>query len=277
MDTIITYDDFVKKLNDKVKSDEDFCYELLVTVIKNPNRYTGIFRLSNAKTKLVQNVTQSREIKFGDFMEDIITDYFGMLGYKNINKIIGVDEEGNTLNADQVFTKGNVLYLIEQKIRDDHDSTKKRGQFLNFRKKLELLKYDYLDKHLIAIMWFIDDSLKKNKKYYKSEADKVSYNNVEIKIMYGGELFDDLFDNSDVWNEINSHLSKNKEDRNDEVLTIPDFDTSNEMFEALKKLKKSNKTLFKKLVSDKGEYIQLRKELFPTGFNIRKVINEKGE
>ena len=59
---MIDYADFVSRLNAKVKSDEDFYVELLKTVIKSPHRYTGIFRLTNAKTKLIQNVTQSREI-----------------------------------------------------------------------------------------------------------------------------------------------------------------------------------------------------------------------
>ena len=121
------YSYFIGKLNERIKSDDSFNFELLKTVIKNPNRYTGIFRLSNAKTKLIQNVTQSREIKFDDFMEDIVTDYISMMGYKNLSKNIGNDEDGNALSADQVFTKGNTVFLIEQKIRDDHDSTKKRG------------------------------------------------------------------------------------------------------------------------------------------------------
>lgn len=80
------YEEFKRKLDEKIKSDDDFYYELLVTVIKNPNRYTGIFRLSNAKTKLVQNVTQSREIKFGDFMEEIVTDYIELIGKTNHEK-----------------------------------------------------------------------------------------------------------------------------------------------------------------------------------------------
>lgn len=127
---IKTYNEFINLLNKKIKSDEQFVYELLITVIKNPNRYTGIFRLSNAKTKLIQNVTQSREIKFGDFMEEIITDYIFDMGYKNIDKNIGCDEEGNALSADQVFIKDKTLYLIEQKIRDDHDSTKKEDNIV---------------------------------------------------------------------------------------------------------------------------------------------------
>ena len=50
---MIDYADFVSRLNAKVKSDEDFYVELLKTVIKSPHRYTGIFRLTNAKTKLI--------------------------------------------------------------------------------------------------------------------------------------------------------------------------------------------------------------------------------
>ena len=156
---ILTYEYFVEKLNAKIKTDADFCYELLNTVIDNPHRYTGIFRLSNAKTKLVQNVTQSREIKFGDFMEEIVTTYIDKMGYENLNKSIGTDEQGNALSADQVFVRDDTVYLIEQKIRDDHDSTKKRGQYDNFRRKYRLLERLYPTKRINATMWFIDDSL----------------------------------------------------------------------------------------------------------------------
>lgn len=153
---MIDYADFVSRLNAKVKSDEDFYVELLKTVIKSPHRYTGIFRLTNAKTKLIQNVTQSREIKFGDFMEEIVTEYIALMGYHNLDKNIGNDDAGNALSADQVFEKGNGTYLIEQKIRDDHDSTKKRGQFEDFWKKYTLLKSKYPHRKIIASMWFID-------------------------------------------------------------------------------------------------------------------------
>ena len=111
------YENFAQELSDKIKSDDEFYYELLITVIENPRRYTGIFRVSNAKTKLIQNVTQSREIKFGDFMEDVITCYIAEMGYENLDKKIS-----DNLEADQLFTDGNTIYLIEQKMRDDHDN-----------------------------------------------------------------------------------------------------------------------------------------------------------
>lgn len=268
---IKSYEHFIEKLNLKIKSNEDFYYELLETVVSNPNRYTGVFRLSNAKTKLLQNVTQSREIKFGDFMEDIITEYIGELGYVNLDKNIGCDDEGNALSADQVFYDENCIYLIEQKIRDDHDSTKKRGQYQNFRKKFTLLKKNYPNKKVVAVMWFIDGSLVKNKNYYIEEANNDFVEGVDINIYYGGTLFQNLFNRVDVWDEIVSYLKRNKTERSNEILTIPDFDTSEEMLIAIKKLKSNKPILYNKLISQKPEYIQLRAELFPTNDNLSKI------
>ena len=266
---IKTYEYFIDSLYRRIKNDDAFVYELLVTVVKNPNRYTGIFRLSNAKTKLIQNVTQSREIKFGDFMEEIVTEYIADMGYSNLDKSIGTDEDGNQLSADQVFRKGNTVYLIEQKIRDDHDSTKKRGQYENFRKKFSLLKRRFPNCNVNATMWFIDDSLVKNKNYYLSEARAERVSGVDINIMYGGVLFADLFGCPDVWQEICSYLLRNKQERTNEVLNIPDFDTSPEIKLAVQKLKRNEPTLYRKLTSNQPEYVQLRNELFPTGTNLR--------
>ena len=35
------------------------------------------------------------------------------------------------------------IFLIEQKVRDDHDSTKKRGQYNNFINKIRAIKNKY--------------------------------------------------------------------------------------------------------------------------------------
>ena len=276
-DDLISYEDFKAKLDAKITSDDDFYYELLVNVIKYPLRYTGIFRLSNAKTKLLQNVTQSHEIKFGDFLEDIVTEYLAIVKYNNIDKNIGADEEGNQLSADQIFEKNSTYYLVEQKIRDDHDSTKKRGQFDNFRKKCLRLKRTYPGSPVIAVMWFIDDSLMKNKKYYEDEIKKNQEENVEMHIAYGGALFTDgLLKHPEVWDELCRHLSNNKSERKEEVLSIPDFDTSPEMRQALNRLQQENPTLLKKLLSDSPQYKQLRMELFPTMSNLSEFQGTAG-
>lgn len=261
---IKNYEDFADELNTKIKSDDDFYYELLITVIKNPQRYTGIFRVSNAKTKLIQNVTQSREIKFGDFMEDIITQYIAEIGCVNLDKNISP-----SLRADQLFRMDNVICLIEQKIRDDHDSTKKRRQYDNFRNKYSFLREKYPACEIKAVMWFIDDSLRKNRKYYLKRADTESEKSITIYILYGIELFTEIFSRPDVWEELCGHLAHNKRDRSNEVLSIPDFDTSPEILSALIRLKAEQKGLYSRLISSRPEYVQLRAELFPMSTNLQ--------
>lgn len=196
---IMSYDCFVNKLNEKIKFTNDFYVKLLETIIDNPSRYCGLFRLSNSKTKLVQNVTQSIEIKFGYFMEDIITDYIELIGYKNKVKDLGFDENGDRLNADQLFVKGNTIYLVEQKIRDDHDSTKKRAQFANLIKKIKLIKRNNPMFHLVASIWFVDDCFAKNKNFYKEEIDKNCYQDIKIYLFYGKEFFKILENGEIVW------------------------------------------------------------------------------
>lgn len=62
---------------------------------------------------------------------------------------------------DQCFKFNNKVYFIEQKIRDDHDSTKKRGQIENFEKKLNEMISKYGERNLVGISYFIGIKFKK--------------------------------------------------------------------------------------------------------------------
>ena len=257
----------------KINNNEDFLYNFLITVVSNPGRYIGAFRITNAESKLIQNIHQSCEIKFGDFMEELITEYISLMNYENMNKIFGEGADGKYLSADQLFFKDNNIFLIEQKMRDDHDSTKKRGQYENFKKKYEFLAKKFPNRTIVASMWFVDDILCKNKNYYLSKvAEDKGSANVKLNVFYGGELFDKLFERKDVWDEICSYLKKNKLERSSGVISIPSFDDSEEGLKLLKRLKAENEKIYKKLISDKKEYVQLREELFPTGKNLNKLI-----
>ena len=269
---IISYEHFIETLNRKIKSGDDFYLQLLKTVIDNPCRYCGLFRLSNAKMKLIQNVTQSKEIKFGDFMEEITTEYIGLLGYANQRKEIGRDENGDRLNADQVFILDNIFFLVEQKIRDDHDSTKKRGQFANFDKKVRLIKEQHPNMHIIAIMWFIDDSLTKNMNYYQRKMNECSYENTELHLYYGGEFFNSLQNGSLVWEELIRYLTRYRLENSQEIFAIPDFGTSEEMYNALLQL---SRKYWDKLLSDNPKYNLLRNEMFSSGDNLEKAIKNR--
>lgn len=197
-------------------------------------------------------------------MEDVFTEYIREMGFDLLDKNINSD-----LNADQLFTDKKEIFLIEQKVIDDHDSTKKRGQFDNLIRKIMALKEKYPNKKINACMWFCDDALKKNKKYYLERIDSNTDTLVTTKLYYGAEIFAELFKRMDVWQEIVSHLSKNKNERSKEILEVPDFDNSLEIKESLKKLKEQKPTLIKKLLSDKDKYKQLRAELFPSGETLK--------
>ncbi|GAA7762345.1 hypothetical protein JP0169_14860 [Helicobacter pylori] len=67
-----------------------------------------------------------------------------------------------SLELDQFATKDNTYYFIEQKMRDDHDNTKKIGQIDNFKRKLEALICHY-GGNIQGYFYFIDESLIKIK------------------------------------------------------------------------------------------------------------------
>jgi hypothetical protein len=94
---------------------------------------------------------------------------------------------------------------------------------------------------------------------------------VQKHILYGGQLFKKIFDRQDAWEEIVSYLERNKQERSNEILTIPDPDTSEEMLEALRMLKQEKPGLLRKLLSDNPTYELLRTELFPTGANLARL------
>lgn len=122
-------------------------------------------------------------------------------------------------------------------------------------------------------MWFTDPNHTKNKKYYTTEIEKIRLVDSQSRynLFYGESLFKEIFNRIDIWNELTNYLQKYKEERSTEILSVPSFDDSEEMFLALLKLKTEDTGLYKKLISNKEEYIQLRKELFPTQKNLNKI------
>ncbi len=185
------------------------------------------------KNQILQHLLQSHEIRFGDAMEELITEIIEDLGYRNLPKNIR-NSEGETLSIDQYFTNENTYYFIEQKVRDDHDSTKKRGQINNFEKKLEVLNNSH-GGNLIGIMYFIDPDLRKNQNFYVEKLREFSdFYGVELHLFYGRELFE-YFDSPQVWDDLIQWLKRWK----DELPELPEinFDENpEESFEEIKEL-----------------------------------------
>jgi hypothetical protein len=184
--------------------------------------------------------------------------------------------DGETLDIDQHFydRKNNKYYFVEQKVRDDHDSTKKRGQVDNFKKKHDLLKA----KHgkVTGIMYFIDPGLVKNRKYYLEEFEDMRKNGCDVLIFYGEDLF--KFLNADIiWSNIVKYLTDwKKEDH--QIMNI-NFDVNpEESFSEIKQLETSN---WKKIISIEELWTSgIMKELFREGKTLRMVVshlNKNGE
>ena len=265
---LIKYEEFLDLIKGKILSGDDLYDQILKNLIKSPERYTGLFRLSNPKNKMIQSLTHSIEIKLGDILEELIERYFSRLGFEVLQKRISVGNKNYLV--DQLITKNNNIYLIEQKIRDDHDSTKIDGQFNNFVNKTKAVKAKYETFDVFSIMWFIDDTFNKNRNYYISRLSKMESERFEL--LYGGELFE-YFNHGQIWDEIVEHLNIYRQELDPEVINIPDFGKSDVMLDALMRLSSNN---WNKLTSAKPIYQQLREELFSNGDNLIKAAKMRG-
>jgi flagellar biosynthesis regulator FlbT len=251
------YNQFKKTLNETIfeKSKAD----LIEKIAENPGRYIGLFRPTKPKAKILQNLLQSHEIRFGDAFEKIIEDYLIAKGCSMLPKKYETPDK-KALNIDQCFKYNNKIYFIEQKIRDDHDSTKKRGQIENFEKKLNVMLEKFSENNLVGVFYFVDPELTKNKNFYVEELQKMKVDyNIETHVFYGEPLFSYL-QMSDVWAEILMYLEIWKK----EIPDLPEinFDLDAEhTFEEIKNLKP---LIFRKLFSNQQVVEQIVLTLFPT-------------
>ncbi|AFI05861.1 HpyAIV family type II restriction enzyme [Helicobacter cetorum] len=236
--------------------------DLLINIAKHSERYLGIFRPTKTKTKLLQSLLVSREIKFGKAFECLVGKYLKEYKFDTSPDKYEVLLQ-KALEIDQLAKKDNTYYFIEQKMRDDHDSAKKRGQIENFKEKLKLLINRY-GENIKGYFYFIDDCLAKNKKYYEEELQKLSFKyKVPLKLCYGRELFEFL-NIPQVWSEILEYLVQWRE-------TLPDLPSLNfdkyfsESFEEIKDLPPN---IYRKLLDNDEIFENIVLMLFPK----RKVL-----
>lgn len=229
--------------------------KLLETIAKEPNRYIGLFRPTKPKGKLLQNLLQSHEIRMGNAFEVLFEEYFRILGYSILEKKF----TNENLDIDQCFKYSDTIYFIEQKIRDDHDSSKKRGQIDNFEKKLNLMIKNYPNEKLVGIFYFVDPNLKKNENYYKSELHKMKNDyNIDLYLFYGKELFE-FMNIGDVWYEILEYLKKWK----DSIPDLPELNFDLEPEQTFNEIKDLPPFIFRKLFENQEVFNDIVLTLFP--------------
>lgn len=268
---ILEYEYFKNLLNKKLFKNN--YNDLFRKIAESPDRYVGIFRPTKPKTKLIQNITQSHEIRFGDALEFLFEKYFEAKGFTLYPKRFR-NKKDKEYNIDQLFGKENTLFMIEQKVRDDHDSTKKVGQFNNFENKYYELTQIYPEHDIMPIMWFIDNSLSKNRKYYQTEMDEMKEDyGINCHLFYGDEIFAEKGGISDfsleIWTEILAYLQLWKN-------TLPDMHEvnfnlkANEVFEEIKDL---SPNIFRKVLNNKEIIEQIFPVIFPTGKTLNLLMN----
>ena len=231
---VINYEEMKATFNAVVHDNR--ASSLFSSIAKNPQRFIGKFRATSPKGKVMQNLTQSIEVKMGALFEILIEDVFISYGYEPLDKV-WIAEDGKELHGDLFFIKNDELLFIEQKVRDDHDSTKKRGQFENFVQKAKIIEQKYPDKKLTSAMFFLDPSLKKNKKFYNEKCFEETYLS-NLNVFYGDELFvnqgighawmEDVEDFLDTWREeeegrggYDINLDLNPQNSFDEIKKLP--------------------------------------------------------
>ncbi|MDA8015377.1 MAG: restriction endonuclease [Gammaproteobacteria bacterium] len=251
------YDEFANLFNKTIF--EKSKIDLLKKIAKYPARYVGLFRPSQPKTKIIQNLLQSHEIRFGDAFEALVEKYLVESGYTILEKKFSNGSKSR-LDVDQIFSKENSVFFVEQKIRDDHDSAKKRGQIDNFEKKIAVIKKKYESSMIKGFFYFVDTSLSKNQKFYEEEIAKLSRGyGVPLKLIYGSALFDNL-GHGQVWPEILEHLKKWQQS----IPELPEINFDKDAQESFDEIKQLPPSTYTKLFSN-HKLDELLRVLFPSG------------
>ena len=194
-------------------------------------------------------ITQTANIRYGDFLEEIVNEF---LSENNVKIIKGEKEK----HYDLFFEHQNKIYVGEIKIRDNHDSSKKRGQIGNLIEKAVSQKKKNPDKNVIALVYFIVPYEKKNHNFYKKKLKQA----VEAKqfdgakVFYGEEFYDEL-GLTNEWKKLTYLLDQHNFERkssNDVLQTVNQYfqdDHLNEIKHFANKRNKQNNSIKKKTKS----------------------------
>ena len=270
---ILEYSVFLRELNDIMFKGNS---EALLTQIANMSDiHIDIFKLTALKTNLIQNILQLYEIKFYMALEGIVQKYFNILGFTVLPNHLVTKETIYCASCDmqQIVKKRNTIYLIEQKIRDDHDSTKKVGQFTNFEAKYFEISNKYKDSEVIPIMWFIDASLRKNKNYYLEQMEKMSsFYDCSPRLYYGQEMFSKSENGIsdfpiDMWNEIVEYLKLWKKNLPD--MPEVNFDLNSE--QVFLEIRDLSPCVYRKLFENEDIKQQILPIIFGKGIVLEKL------
>lgn len=263
----MNYERFVEILNQHIFMEGKRA--LLKNLAEHPERFIGLFRPTRPRGKILQHILQSHEIKFGDALEEIMSEFLRDWDYDVLPKIIFTSSR-KRYDIDQYFRLNDEYFFIEQKVRDDHDSSKREGQIRNFEVKLEYVYDRHGDNLRAGYMWFIDPDFHKNRDYYLRELQNMrdTYG-VELHLLYGKELFDE-FNHGEDWDTMLEWLGEWKNN----LPEIPEinFDMSPE--ETFREIRDLEKRYWRKILTNDQIWDEgLMQVIFGTGETLDLICN----
>lgn len=149
---------------------------------------------------------QQEQIAFGNDTEKAISGVFSSIPNVKIldcNVTFQKYDRKKSAVIDHVLDLGNVILVLEQKLKDNHDSTKNTGQYDDLIEKTEAVKAKYPGRTVIPVMFFLTDVQKGARKKFTELL--ASYGG---RVCYGKELFDVFFSNvsNDAWNKLDEAI-----------------------------------------------------------------------
>ena len=260
------YCKFTQIIHKAVFSDSKL--KLLENIAKQPNNYIGLFRPTTPEVKIAQNLSQSHEIKFGYAFEILVDEYLRDNDCELLDKNITIDGEAKKL--DVYIRKDDVIYFAEQKMRDNHDSTKKQGQADDFKKKLLALFERHKPEKVHGMIFFVDPGMCKNQAYYKKRLAEIESNNPQLltSIVYGGEFFDKLGLDKGIWEEIKDHLVRWQS----ELPGFPEFNYDANPEESFTEIKEMSCADFRKMFNNDKISKEIMPILFPKCETLDKLV-----
>lgn len=194
--------------NDELKAIMDmylpsnFIKSTIEKLADSPERLVGVLHANTFELGSITSFGYSRNNSFGNAIEGIFREIIESNGWTIEGTTYNLEDyalktprmsKKKKISVDQVFSNNNSVVFIEQKIRDDHDTSKWEGQWNNFEYKLKVLTEIYKEKDVIGIMWMIDDNFERNKENYLDKIEKLSddFKN-KVFLIYGADIDEKL-------------------------------------------------------------------------------------
>ena len=179
---------------------------------------------NSIRDTLMYNTLNVRQIILGSKVEEIADSVVQeVLGFEVLPKEVTYTKKNGKKKvgkADHVWrTTNEDVYVVEQKLRDNHDNTKKDGQVADFNAKVKAFRDLYPNKNVVGVFWFVDDTVKVSRKTLQ----KTLIENSTVR--YGCEIFHDIDDGCLAFEKI---LNEIENRRNDDL--VINFDTDPDLY-----------------------------------------------